>query len=583
MAEGATPNLARMRERGASAAGSVSDYPDCTTPPGHAVLWTGHPASRNGVTSFKVPCQPPSEHTVLEASTGFDARLLLSEPIWVTALRAGRTATLVHTPLSAPLEPWTPEGRFGLDAGDRLVILHGYGEHRLQAWAARDPELLPARGWRRAPFETEGALEFAARTKPPRLSGLLVRDPATGDPMAWVVRDRSHADRGVAVRAGPDAPWSELLEVEPGVFTRLRLFEADPGTGKLLLFGSDVFGLDTRPASLADDYVKELGCFPGGGAYRLYSDGSFGPTLADGRAELRYLETQGHGMDHFRAASRYAVERHPADLMIFYHPGIDELGHLWASFVERGEPHHDPEKEALVWPRFLDSYRKADEHLGDLLDRLPPEGTLVLVSDHGVSGIRRHFLPNVVLREAGLLRCRPGNPYQIDPQRTRAIYHPANNGYLFVNDRRFRRGNVPERERQAVIDEARALLTGFKDPETGKPVLAAAIDVGTQPEDSELRGQGRGDLFLVAARGYSLGDPLHHQALLPADLCGHHQQAPGLRAHHAILEATGPGIEPGTAIGVVSHRDVHETFRLVLGLEPGDGGGTAIEALFTPR
>lgn len=581
MAEGATPNLARLRAAGARAAGSLSDFPDCTTPPGHAVLWTGHSAHANGVTSFTVPRLPPEKHTLLETGTGFDARLLRREPIWVTACRAGHTATLVHAPVSSPMDPWTPEGPFQFDPGDRLKIFHGYGRQVVGQWVVRDPELRAASNWRRLPFSSQGAREFTVRGKPPRLAALVLPDADGRFDRLWVCRDRTRADLGVLVEAGPDAGWSAPLAFEDGTTVRLRLFEMAPDASRLLLFGTAAHEVEALPRPLRYDYMKALGSFPGSGAYRPYGSGALGERYTDGGAEARYMETNRLLSAHFRDSSRWAATEHPADLMIFYHPGIDELGHMWAGHVEEGERWADPAKAAQVWPHYLQAYRDADEHLGVLMDLLPEDGTLMLVSDHGIGGIQKHFLPNVVLREAGLLFTAGRNRHQIDLSRTRALYHPANNGYVYVNAAPWSSGWVPEAERTEVLEAARDALTRFQDPETGKPVLSAAIPVHGPGADPQLGGPGRGDLFLAIKRGYSLGHSLNRSAILPADLAGHHQQSPGLRHHHAIFEIQGPGVEAGRELGVVSHRDVHETMRHLLDLPPGDGGGEALTRLFT--
>jgi hypothetical protein len=174
----------------------------------------------------------------------------------------------------------------------------------------------------------------------------------------------------------------------------------------------------------------------------------------------------------------------------------------------------------------------------------------------------------VVLRKAGIVKTGNGNPWRIDLRRTRALYHPASNGYVFVNSRRFRDGWVPEEQHDEVLEEVREALLGFHDPETGKPVLAAALRVDNQPRDSDLLGQGRGDLLLVPKVGYSLGGPLHRFPLLPARLSGSHQFHPGIRSMHAVLELVGPGFTPGGQVGAATHREVYQLLRARLGLPP---------------
>lgn len=573
LAEGALPNLERLRARGTSAAGAVADNPDVSTPPGHALLWTGQPSSVNGITSFRIPSQPDGEHDLLRWTSGFDAGLLRAEPIWVTAARAGRSSTLVHTPLSGPPDTWA-------EVADKVKVFHGFGELAYPAGHLNNPPVRPSLDWKGLPFDTTDALELQFRAKPLSVPVMVLKNADGAYDRLYVATSKDRGAPGVFVEVGPDAPFSDRLELGDRHSIRFRAFAIEPdGTG-LVLCSTDSFQVDCAPATHAAAYFQAHGAFMAGGSYRAYSDGEFGTPMTDGVAEARYMETHEVGMLHFEDSSVWATEHHPADLMAFYNPGIDEVQHVWAGFVAEGEPSYDATKAELVWPWIREAYRRADRHLGRLLDALPADGTLALVSDHGVSGIWKHFLPNAALKQAGLLKTKRGNPYRIDLERTKALYHPANNCYVYVNSTRYPRGIVPDAERDEVLEAATQALKGVIDPATGEAVLAHVVRIDHLPEDSEMRGQGRGDLFLALKPGYSLGESLHKQALLPAHLSGHHQQHPGMRTNHAIFELTGPGVRAGHALGVVSQRDVHETFRHVLGLEPGTGGGEPLTRAF---
>jgi predicted AlkP superfamily phosphohydrolase/phosphomutase len=559
LAEGALPNLERLRARGTSAAGAVADNPDVSTPPGHALLWTGQPSSVNGITSFRIPSQPDGEHDLLRWTSGFDARLLRAEPIWVTAARTGRSSTLVHTPLSGPSEVWA-------EVADKVKVFHGFGELRYPAGVVSNPLVRTSLDWKGLPFDITDALEFQYRSKPLSVPVMLLKGESGAYDRIYIAASKDRGAPGVFVEVGPDGGFSDPLDMGDRHSVRFRAFAMEPdGTG-LVLYSSDSFQVDCSPADTADAYHQAHGAFTAGGSYRSYGDGDFGPPLTDGVAEARYMETHDLGMLHFEDSSLWAVEHHPADLMVFYNPGIDEVQHVWAGFVAEGEPCFDPARAELVWPWIREAYARADRHLGRLLDALPEDGTLALVSDHGISGIWKHFLPNVALKKAGLLKTKRGNGYRIDLARTKAIYHPANNCYVFVNSTRYPGGIVKDEDREEVLDKATEALKGVLDPDTGEAVLAHVIRIDRLPEDSDMRGQGRGDLFLALKHGYSLGESLHQDALLPAHLSGHHQQHPGLRTNHAIFELAGPGVKVGHELGVVSQRDVHETFRRVLGL-----------------
>jgi predicted AlkP superfamily phosphohydrolase/phosphomutase len=579
LAEGVMPNLARMRARGSGATGSTADHPDVATPPGHAVLWTGHPASRNGITSFKLPALPYQDHDLLQTISGFDAQLLLKDPLWITAAREGLHSTLVHAPLSGPVEAWNDPQRYPDDLAEKLHIFHGYGPLRFPTGLADCASLRAPQDWQGLPFSLKGAKEFQYRSKPLSLPALILPNEAGEYDRIYLARDKRAGSPGVFVYPGEEADFSEFLPVEENAGVRFRLFHLAPDASKLLLFSTDGFAMEASSPSQGQAYRKALGGFCGGGSYRAYGSGAMGPLFTDGVAEERYMETHRQGMEHFTASSAWCTKFHPAELMIFYHPGIDEAQHHWAGYVAKGQPCFDAARAKLVWPLLREAHKRADDHLGVLLDRLPKDGTLMLVSDHGITGIHRHFLPNVALREAGLLHTVRGNPYRIDMKRTRAIYHPANNSYVFLNTKEHRKGIVEEHEREELLEEVRDVLQAVKDPDTGKSVLAHTLRIDSLPENSEMRGQGRGDLFLALRPGYSLGETLHRKALLPAHLAGHHQQHPGLISNHALFECLGPRIRRNHRIGVISHRDIHETARHLLGLPPGDGGGEILYRL----
>ncbi|NCO34503.1 MAG: hypothetical protein AUJ92_02850 [Armatimonadetes bacterium CG2_30_59_28] len=135
--EGRLPNLARLRARGASFAHSVSNFPDPSTPCGHASLWTGADSAVHGITGYFIPSFPSNEHTVLEKRIGFGSYLLQAEPFWIPFLEAGRNVTLVHTPHQYPFSAYTTAKRFGADVGRNLTILDGFGENEVNTWPER--------------------------------------------------------------------------------------------------------------------------------------------------------------------------------------------------------------------------------------------------------------------------------------------------------------------------------------------------------------------------------------------------------------------------------------------------------------
>lgn len=140
LAENKLPNLADLRDRGVQAEYSVSNFPDPSTPCGHATLWTGAPSSVHGITGFFMPALPPEEHTILDKQSGFNSYLLKAEPMWIPFLRAGKRVTLVHAAQQYPFTAYTTGRRFGDNFQQLLTVLDGFGSNTLQS---NHPELVP--------------------------------------------------------------------------------------------------------------------------------------------------------------------------------------------------------------------------------------------------------------------------------------------------------------------------------------------------------------------------------------------------------------------------------------------------------
>jgi predicted AlkP superfamily pyrophosphatase or phosphodiesterase len=81
-------------------------------------------------------------------------------------------------------------------------------------------------------------------------------------------------------------------------------------------------------------------------------------------------------------------------------------------------------------PRTPDAYeaiKNADERVGEVWAELkrdfPNRATLFVVSDHGFSPIKRMLLPNVLLRQAGLIASGTNGPIHIVGQGGAALVY----------------------------------------------------------------------------------------------------------------------------------------------------------------
>ncbi len=170
------------------------------------------------------------------------------------------------------------------------------------------------------------------------------------------------------------------------------------------LDGFQISGMDTpsesspfiHPPALREELFKHLG--------EIQLDLRFlGAMSTDERrnqvlAEMEMLDHQ------WTKAALYLLENHTQDVMMFVFMSIDTVQHYFWQHMDKNHFIHDPE----LAPKFGDAVRKVYERLdaaaGQMIDRLPPETAVFVVSDHGGGPVvDRTIYLNRYLAQIGLL------------------------------------------------------------------------------------------------------------------------------------------------------------------------------------
>jgi hypothetical protein len=109
--------------------------------------------------------------------------------------------------------------------------------------------------------------------------------------------------------------------------------------------------------------------------------------MVSGRVERRILHAE-----YNRRASLFLAKQ-PFDLFISYFALVDFASHsLWKYYDDSDfEQPADPETKRLLGQVIPESYRYMDNYLGELLDTLPDDVNLVIVSDHGFGSATGRF------------------------------------------------------------------------------------------------------------------------------------------------------------------------------------------------
>ena len=582
LAEGRLPNVAALAARGARAESVVPAFPSKTAV-GHAAIFTGAWPDRNGISGNQVPVPGG---TVLDVRSGYDARSLTAEPLWVTAAKAGRRVAVLSATQSFPPEPALEQAaRAGVPDGT-LLTFSGFESRIARAAGHAAGELTaPGRGWSHLPRHRGASRELAFSVGETPFFALLFDDPA--DPVkgldSVLIRQGSRKagapqavvkPRPAGEKLGAWSPRFRAAKGELGGLVTFRLFELAPDGGRLLLYQRAVNGLrGAAPAPLRDEYLAAYGGFHDDG-FDAYEGGELGPRLwegGDGEAERRVTEIVRLDCDMLARGTRFALERLAPDVLLHYSPAADSAGHVWMGLLDPASPAHDPVLAARLWPHFAAIYDLLDGWLGEVVRAAGDNAVVALVSDHGMAGVTRIFHPNAVLARAGLLTLdASGAP---DLARTRVISPRWGAFTLAVNGTDRPGGVVEPAEREGVLRQASEALLAARDPGTGAPVVTAVF----RPDQLSalgLDGPAGGDLCYELAPGY-YEDDRGFDAIVTPDRSrigsGQHGYFPFRTTMQAIWFLAGPGVKSGVTIPAVRQVEIAPTLLRLVGIAPPAG------------
>jgi predicted AlkP superfamily phosphohydrolase/phosphomutase len=230
------------------------------------------------------------------------------------------------------------------------------------------------------------------------------------------------------------------------------------------------------PISTPEDYASELAKAGG----RFYVQGMPEDTKVQESGVMTTEEflAQAHiAGKEFADQFPYVLDHFQGGLLFFYLGNVDQVSHVMWKVLDPGHPAYDPEVDPKYAGLIEELYVGLDGIVGQALERLSADDTLVVMSDHGFASWRRSFHLNAWLREKGFLVVKdpgmendPGMLVNVDRGRTRAYGVGLNGLYINLKGRE-KDGIVPEETRKALMDEIAAALLAEVDPKTGGPVV----------------------------------------------------------------------------------------------------------------
>jgi predicted AlkP superfamily phosphohydrolase/phosphomutase len=186
----------------------------------------------------------------------------------------------------------------------------------------------------------------------------------------------------------------------------------------------------------------------------------------------------------------------------------DRLHHFLWQQMEEGHPTYAP--------AFYDFYRRIDEMLGRLADRLDGNTTLMWMADHGFCTIKKEVYVNRWLMDNGWLTLRTVPPDrkkgldEIDPG---SVAYSMDPGRVFIRVQgREKEGVVsPGAEYESLRSQIATAALDLRDPDDGSPIFQAAFKREELYHGPYL--EQAADLILAPHDGYDPKGPLYRDAL----------------------------------------------------------------------
>jgi predicted AlkP superfamily pyrophosphatase or phosphodiesterase len=269
-----------------------------------------------------------------------------------------------------------------------------------------------------------------------------------------------------------------------------------------------------------------------------------------------------YGGREFRVASDDMCTRVFNFILRNHHPKLALLHLTHVDSVEHSKGPRTPEAYAAI--------KAADEQVRQVWEEAKrdyPNGlTVMIVSDHGFSPVERLVLPNVPLRDAGLVEVKAGKA-------AGGAVHVLGQGgaaFIYVLD---------QSKRDAVIRQVEQIFSNTE---------GVATIVG--PDELKLHGLAQPqvdpnspDLVLFAREGYCFDEGATGSVpTVPRrELRGMHGHDENLPCMAATFVAWGAGIKPRTQLGEIQNTDVAPTIARLLTLPLTRADGKVLSAALT--
>ena len=104
----------------------------------------------------------------------------------------------------------------------------------------------------------------------------------------------------------------------------------------------------------------------------------------------------------------YLRQREAWDFAMMVFNGTDTISHALWKYMDESHPLHDKRQSAKFGHAIRDYYHHIDAYLGEVIESLDSDTTLILMSDHGFGPFHKFIHVNNWLIREGFMKVRPG-------------------------------------------------------------------------------------------------------------------------------------------------------------------------------
>ena len=282
-------------------------------------------------------------------------------------------------------------------------------------------------------------------------------------------------------------PINRLLDVR--AITRVKLVQLQPHFELLV----NVLDIDPRhppfwqPISSPFEFSAELAADCG--LYETYGWPTLTMPFKDEKIQPEVLLEDVEFTEEWRKVLTHErLARNDWRCLMSVFSTTDRVQHMAYQFHDTKHPLHDPAAAAREMSFFGERiklseaipaiYRQMDRIIGEVLGKLAPEDTLLVVSDHGFQTFRRQVHLNNWLAQEGYLALKPltkdNRNYllSVDWSKTRA-YVCGVSGFIYLNlQGREPSGIVSREQYRDLLDEIKKKLLKAVDPDNGERICS---------------------------------------------------------------------------------------------------------------